>query len=127
MWVLTPKIDSRIHFIGSIAETLIAAASGHWDAIEKADPKRVIVRQLWRERIIQTLRVAVVSCIPLGALWGIQLSPLALQDPVKDYAAVGAIVWAVFTITAALDPSLRIRIDIFRDVVKLLPFRGKKT
>jgi hypothetical protein len=127
LWVLNPKLDTRFQLSQNITSALLSIANGNWDSVEKTQPEKISTRQWWGNRIINTVRVLIVGGFPLGLLWLIQLSPLALGNPISDYAMGGAILWLLFTAITTFDPLFAVKIDALKEIVNLLPIIGKKS
>jgi hypothetical protein len=126
-WLLTPRADTRAELIESLSKSLAAVASANWDAMEKIEPTTVPIRWLWSQRIVESLRTILVAGVPLAVLWIVQLSPLALSDPIQDGAVIAGVIWALPNVITVFDPSFRERIDILKEVMDLLPFASKKS
>lgn len=125
-WLLTPKADTRLFFSENITNTLISIANGNWDMVEKIEPEKISTQQKWKERLGNTAKVLIVGGAPMGLLWLIQNSPLALSEPVSDYAIGSAILWILFTAITTFDPLFGTKIDALKETINLLLLVGKK-
>lgn len=124
-WVSTPMADTRDQFIGRIADSLVHASAGDWDALTRMEVEQLSRPQL-RSRVLVALRVFLIAAIPMVVLWVVQRTPLALEAPAAGYASAGVFVWAALTVLAALDPLLAAKLAAFKDVSAVLPFRSRE-
>lgn len=125
-WILTPKVDTRDHLYNNLRDSLINFVIGNWDLLEQEEPMATSAKQIWIEQIRNLFRVLFVGGIPIILLWLIQNSVLALKTPFDNYAMIGTLLWAVFTMITTYDPLFSTKISALKDVMNLVPFIGNK-
>lgn len=124
-WILTSKPDTRDYFISQLAQDLIAAISGDWDGFKKETPAH-ITRPERLFMLLAFVRLILLAILPFGVMWLVQKTPLALQDPIVEYAKLGTIIWSMLTFISAFDPTFVTKISAIKDLTDIIPFFGKK-
>ncbi len=121
-WLLTPKADTRQHFMRAIAQSLVHAATGDWDSFEKIELPASTLS--WPARAANLALTLLKSAFPLLALLVIQRVYPAFNALVGDYALSGAILWFVVSLIASLDPQYKDKLAGAGEALNLLG--GKK-
>jgi hypothetical protein len=117
-WLLTPKADTRQHFVRAMARNLVHAAMGDWDSFEKAELQAPMLS--WPARVANLAATLLKSAFPLLALLVIQRVYPAFNALVGDYALSGAILWFVVSLLASLDPQYKDKLAGAGEALKLL-------
>jgi hypothetical protein len=123
-WVITPKADTREHFIEWIRRDLIIAVQGNWDAWEQAKPGK-LTRKQWVARVYSVIRTLGIAFGPLALFYAVQQTPWALIGTPANTLTIIAFLWMVITLIAAFDPLFEPKIDAMKNVTDMLPFIGR--
>jgi hypothetical protein len=124
-WVLTPKADTRQQFLARISQTLVHTAKGDWDALPKEKPESINRPKVLLARVAELMRALFIGFLPLGILWTLQQTTLALQPSVSEYVTIAGVIWAILSFLAAIDPTYSGKISAMKDITSLLPGMGK--
>jgi hypothetical protein len=133
IWILNPQSDTREHFIRRIAATLQPIALGDWHSVEQLSDEDLIkpVQLSARQRAGRITAALVRAALPLVlALLATKLplgsdgKPL-LEGGIANYLVGGTIIYAILTLLMAIDPQISDRVAIFKEVVNMIPERGK--
>jgi hypothetical protein len=120
--VLNPGQETRTKFLERVADTLLAAATGEWDAIERGSSAGASDTLVWRLRAIHVARTLVVGLAPILTFVSLQHTVL-LPDPnthelLYTYMQVGTVAWALLVLLRQLDPLYRERLQ---DIAQFVP------
>lgn len=123
--VLFPGSSSYQELIDSIGKIVVCFVDGNWGGIETAEPEKV-TRPQRIVLVLNSLKMLLLSLLPIAVVWYLQQSKLALQPPISDYLVAGALVWALLVILNIFDPNLIQRIGALKDVAGLISPVSKK-
>jgi hypothetical protein len=124
--VLIPNLDTPQLLSTYFKSILIAVARGNWENIERVEPGQAPLRVVWYDRIANLLMALATGGTPILLLYLVQKTDLALTSPLLDYATAGAILWALFTLITAFDPSFNLKLEALKGIAGLFPFGGNR-
>lgn len=119
--IILPRHYTNKIFIDAITSMLIKAASGHWGDLPRMSIEVTPVKKSWIGYAMDVLRVIFIGGAPLALLLVTQNFGMRLQDPLQDYALIGAILWALFTAVMTFDPQFLVKINALREMSSMLP------
>jgi hypothetical protein len=125
-WILTPQRDTCDYFFSSIAATLCCVIEGNWHELEKAKPEKSSRTNLWRTRLINSLRVVFSAALPIALFLLFQYAFGGFNEPIRDYVAVVAFGWGLIVVIASISPNFGIYVSAVKDIVGLLPLKNDK-
>jgi len=124
--VLIPKENARQLLSTYFQEMLTAVGRGSWEELERIEPTQVSFKIVWHERIVNFIKTLITGGAPVLTLYLVQKTNLALNSPMLDYATAIAILWALFTLIVAFDPSFTLKIEALKGIAGLFPFGHKE-
>jgi hypothetical protein len=128
IWLATPKSDTLPIVEEKLTRWLAALLSGAWDMVKVEEPQPPPPPASVGMRAFLLLRGLLVSLIPLFAV--LSARQTGLTSPVLDawmpYFLFASLLWAVISLLRTLDPLLRDKLTIMRDVFSLLKSRANE-
>ena len=124
-WILTPKADTQEYFIERIVMSFVHAVEGDWDALERVTPDS-LTRPQRLARIVSLLRAVFIAALPILILKVPQVRNMVPGGSVADSLNAGAVIWGVFSLLAAIDPLLSVKLTMLKDVGILSFGKGKE-
>jgi len=124
--VLAPDGKSPERLTRLLRQQVTAIATDNWmNTVHRPPlPKRPTLTR--KERLMSWLRVLMVALLPGSAL--LAISPFVELDPeIGGWAKVATLAWTVLTILWAVDPAIREKIDVARNVATSVRDFGGKT
>lgn len=113
-WLAFPKADTVFFFDNFIVGCLACIVNGTWDEFQIEDREVPRVSQwIWA---LTAARTFLMLALPFLALWGLQQTRFALDEPQREAALLAAIVWAFVSIFARMDPNFRGNITTLGEV-----------
>jgi hypothetical protein len=106
MWLLTPSVETSECLKIELTFFLKHFVLGNWDLLPKDQTRTYDHHWLSDRPMLKAMLSFVIALFPIGILFGFQLSSLALENPIRDYASAVAILWAVYVMFDVLDFSL---------------------
>jgi hypothetical protein len=125
-WLITPRVDTRDHFLERLRDLLVCVARGDWDGIPRDLVPPTKPEERWFARPLRGVRILVTSVIPITILWLLTLLKVALAEPAKTYLYAGAFLWAAIAWIAALDPLYAVKIEAIKNLMSLAGSEKKK-
>ncbi len=120
-WIITPKPDTREHFINWIVNALHCVATGTWDGWERMETEPLTVPQ-FRARLWSILRTTLSALIPLALFLTIQ-QIWSIDQTLANTLGILAFAWAVISLIALFDPQFGTKVSTLSTLKQLLPFK----
>ena len=116
-----PRADTRERVACRLARSITYIAAGEWDSLCEGDATNIVSHPRRLLGAIRGFSAMITGLAPLGVLWGIQQTTLALQGDTLRNVTVGAIVWALISFLLVLDPYVSTKLAILRELTDTLP------
>jgi hypothetical protein len=119
--VLVPRADSSAKLRAKTQAAATALLEGAWDMLPRQDPVRLgqtTLVSVWRAARAVLVAIVPVAFLALAKRYGVELPP-----ELKQFAEIGAWVWAFVGLMIAIDPDFATKISTSKDVWSFL--RGK--
>jgi hypothetical protein len=124
--VLAPDGKSRDRLLRLLRRQVTAIATDNWmNTVHKPPPptRPTLTR---KEKLTKWTRIVIVALLPAVAL--LAISPFVeLDAEIGGWAKVAALTWTVLTILWAVDPTIREKIDVARNVATSVREFGTKS
>lgn len=137
-WIMTPKGDTRDALLNWLAKTIVALVGGSWDELEllirpdeealEAQTKNLGWPRIIR-RLLRASRTILTALVPPSSLYVAERLRLTegVSSEVLGWIKLGVSFWAVVVLMFLLDPLLREKIAVMKDVVSVIrPGSGKE-
>jgi hypothetical protein len=121
-WAAMPKADTRTILMDRVKADLVSIATGNWDRLPGADPKKLSTRI----RVLVLVRDVALALLPIGGLLLLyKWNPTILAPATLTWFFTACFLWAVFRLSAILDPRLSTT-DVFKSFLDLVPWGRPK-
>ena len=120
-WIITPKPDTREHFINWIVNALYCVATGNWDGWERMEMEQLTAPQ-FRARLWYLIKTTLSALIPLALFLTIQ-QIWSIDQTLVNTLGVLSFAWAVISLIALFDPQFGTKVSTLSTLKQLLPFR----
>jgi hypothetical protein len=125
-WVCMPRDGTRRDLLHRLAQSLLCAATGNWDALERLDMSASVAPK-WYSRVWHASCALGIAVLPLGALVALRAVGLGFSTGLHDVAVVAALLWLVVSALLWLDPSFRAKTEALRSLSEFIPWFGRKS
>jgi hypothetical protein len=120
LWVMLPKHDSPrqlMDFLVQLTTTLITLTYDDLPLSTRANStksNRVL-------NIMHVLRSLTIAAIPIGILWVSHLIGVSFPSPIDATATFIAVLWAIVSLLILIDPAIRDRVDLVKNISSIFP------
>jgi hypothetical protein len=121
LWVTLPKRDTQEHLREFILDFMATMLIGNYDDLPRAEPVPQVSRRVRVKAVLSFLRSIVIAIIPLAILWVLRFANVIMPESVGATVTLVGALWAVVNLLIAIDPAVRDRIEILKNVSSLFP------
>ena len=121
-WVLTPMPDTRDVLLSQLGSTLVSAALGHWDSMERTDVDVRTREKLWHVKIISAARTIFAGALISGLIFCVRLLP-GIHAPFSLIYLGPA--YAIFSLINIIDPTIVTKTEFFKNVKDIVMLEKK--
>lgn len=125
LWVALPKADSQGCLRKFVVDLVATVLLGAYDDLPVVAERSGRGGRRRVRSVLTVLRSLVIAAVPMGVLLGLRLVNLRIPDPLGSTATLVAAVWAVVSLLMMIDPAIRERIDVAKNLSSL--FSASKT
>lgn len=109
----------------SVASAMEKILDGRWGELERTKPPHVALGQRVSPLLSWSRNVA-VALLPGAVFFVSERIGLRIEPPTSSYVAAGAIIWAALSLLSGLDPYLKDKVNVLKEVSALLPTSRKE-
>lgn len=117
-WVYTPRPDTSLYLMRSLADFLIHFLRNEWDFLERVDMPKVAQRGIWKAQALALVRNLIFGLLPISTLLLLQYTKI-VSKPFSDSIIGIATIWAIVNLLW-LDPAIKDKLGAVKDVTGLV-------
>ena len=124
MAVALPKGDTHEWLIGKFIAALVVTVKGSLDQLDAKD--EILIQRPLGERILLLSKEILVALLPAGAVWSLHFYSVEFIEKYLNLAMSSAIIWAAVQLMAVLEPKLKEKFALMKEIPGLFGPKGEK-
>jgi hypothetical protein len=119
LWVALPKPDTQAVLRKFVVDLGAVVLLGTYDGLPTVSDTAGRLGRRRLRRVFTTVRSLVIAAVPLGVLLGMRLLALPIPGSIGPTATLVAALWAIVSLLMLIDPAIRERIDVAKNISSL--------